>query len=104
MPFVGTPAVKVSAATAQVAMPPFKVAGLAPVQVKPATVLVNVTIPVGVPLPGAVGVTWAKNVRGWPETAGLDDGVTTTLVASVFPGVTTASAVSALAPKLASPE
>src|ERR1051326_6871402 len=31
----------------------------------------KVTVPVGVPLPGAVAVTVAVNVTDWPETEGL---------------------------------
>jgi hypothetical protein len=34
---------------------------------------VNVTVPVGVPPPGATGMTLAVNVTGCPATAGFGD-------------------------------
>src|SRR5690349_23599285 len=36
----------------------------------------NVTVPVGVPLPGATADTVAVNVTGWPKTEGLAEDVT----------------------------
>ena len=35
--------------------------------------LLKVTVPVGVPVPGAVAVTVAVNVTDWPYTDGLAD-------------------------------
>ena len=42
----------------------------------------KVTVPVGVPLPGAVAVTVAVKVTDWPKTDGLAEEVTTVLVPS----------------------
>ena len=39
-------------------------------------VSVNVTVPVGVPVPGATADTVAVNVTDWPDTDGLPDDVT----------------------------
>ena len=36
-------------------------------------VSVNVTVPVGVPVPGATADTVAVNVTDWPDTDGLGD-------------------------------
>ena len=44
----------------------------------------KVTVPVGVPLPGAAAITVAVNVTGWPNTEGLAEAVTTVLVPSWF--------------------
>ena len=42
----------------------------------------NVTVPVGVPDPGALAVTVAVNVTVWPNTDGLTDDTTVVAVAS----------------------
>ena len=42
----------------------------------------NVTVPVGVPEPGALAVIVAVNVTDWPNTEGLAEEVTTETVAS----------------------
>jgi hypothetical protein len=46
--------------------------------------LVKVTVPVGVPAPGAVTDSVAVNVTGWPKTVGFVPLVTTRLVLAVF--------------------
>jgi hypothetical protein len=54
---------------------------LPPVQAsEPAGEKVNFTVPVGVPVPGDFGVTFAVNVADWPALIGLADGVTVVLV------------------------
>jgi hypothetical protein len=40
----------------------------------------KVTVPVGVPAPGATGETVAVNITDWPETEGLTDEVTAVVV------------------------
>ena len=56
---------------AKVATPPLSV----PVpRVAPPSL--NVTLPVGVPLPGAAAVTVAVKVTDWPKTEGFADDVT----------------------------
>ncbi len=42
----------------------------------------NVTMPVGMPEPGALAVTVAVNVTDWPKTEGLTEDDTELLVAS----------------------
>ena len=44
----------------------------------------NVTVPVGVPEPGALAVTVDVNVTDWPKTEGLADDDTELLVPSWF--------------------
>jgi hypothetical protein len=61
----------------------------------------NVTVPVGVPLPGAVAATVAVNVTACPKTDGFTDEVTDVLVAALF--TVWVSVVDVLALKLASP-
>jgi hypothetical protein len=52
-----------------------------PIDVVPS---LNVTVPVGVPLPGAVVLTVAVNVTDWPNTDGFVDDATVVLVAAAF--------------------
>ena len=61
----------------------------------------NVTVPPGIPLPGATGLTVAVNVTGWPDT----DGVTEEPTATVVPAALTVwlSAEEVLELKLVSP-
>src|SRR2546425_12642574 len=40
----------------------------------------KVTVPVGVPAPGATAATVAVNVTGWPDTVGLAEAVTVLVV------------------------
>ncbi len=47
----------------------------------------NVTVPVGVPLPGGVEVTVAVKVTAWPNTDGLPEAVTAVLVSALTMGV-----------------
>src|SRR5262249_38094649 len=57
----------------------------------------NVTVPVGVPAPGATAATVAVKVTAWPVVAGLTDDPRATVVAA---GVTvTAAAAELLSPK-----
>ena len=49
-----------------VATPPFKVP--VPIEFPPSR---NVTVPVGVPVPGAAAETVAVNVTDWPQTEGF---------------------------------
>ena len=42
----------------------------------------NVTVPVGIPEPGASAVIVAVNVTDWPKTDGFADEATTDVVAS----------------------
>ena len=44
----------------------------------------NVTVPVGVPAPGATGETVAVNVTDWPNTDGLTEEVTVVLVSALL--------------------
>jgi hypothetical protein len=44
----------------------------------------KVTVPVGVPAPGALAVTVAVNVTAWPNTEGLAEAVTIVLVPSAL--------------------
>ncbi len=44
----------------------------------------NVTVPVGIPEPGASAVTVAVKVTDWPNTEGLCEAVTAVEVVSVF--------------------
>jgi hypothetical protein len=46
--------------------------------------LLKVTVPVGVPVPGAVAVTVAVSVTDWPYTDGLTDELTAVEAPSVF--------------------
>ena len=45
--------------------------------------LLNVTVPVGTPLPGAFAATVAEKVTHWPYTDGFTDDVTEVVVASL---------------------
>src|SRR6185437_13762631 len=63
----------------KVAIPPVSVPvpiGLAPSR--------NVTVPVGVPAPGATAETVAVNVTDWPKTDGFCDEVTSVAVLALF--------------------
>ncbi len=42
----------------------------------------NITVPVGVPVPGAVGISTAVNTTGCPEAEGLTEEITTDVVPS----------------------
>ena len=42
--------------------------------------MTKVTVPVGVPAPGATGATVAVKVTGWPKTDGSGDEVTVVVV------------------------
>jgi len=44
----------------------------------------NVTIPVGVPLPGATAATVAVNVTDWPNTDGLCEEITVVELDALF--------------------
>jgi hypothetical protein len=44
----------------------------------------NVTVPVGVPLPGATTLTVAVNVTDWPNTDGLCEELTTVELPALF--------------------
>lgn len=46
--------------------------------------LLNVTVPVGMPLPGAFAVTEAVKVTGWLNTEGFADELTAVVLASLF--------------------
>src|ERR671923_1044522 len=45
--------------------------------------ILNWTVPVGVPPPGAIGVTVAVNETGWPKQLGLTEAVTTVAVSAL---------------------
>ena len=59
------------------------------------------TVPVGVPLPGAVGLTVAVKVTDWPKTEGFADVTTAVVVPSCLTVWLTAAEV--LVVKLGSP-
>lgn len=63
----------------------------------------NVTVPEGMPEPGALAVTVAVNVTDWPKTVGMPD-VTTTVVVLSWLTVWPPDNVPALAEKIESPE
>ena len=44
----------------------------------------NVTVPVGVPFPGATAVTMAVNVTDWPNTDGLCEEITVDELNALF--------------------
>src|ERR1043166_3464338 len=44
----------------------------------------KVTVPVGVPLPGAGALTVAVKVTGWPDTEGLTEEATVVVVLAAF--------------------
>ena len=46
--------------------------------------IVNVTVPLGVPAPGATAATVAVNVTDWPNTEGLAEEVTTVEVSALL--------------------
>jgi hypothetical protein len=52
----------------------------------PSTVapFLNVTVPVGVPFPGATAATVAVNVTDWPNTDGLCEEITTVELPALF--------------------
>ena len=53
----------------------------------------NVTVPVGVPAPGATAATVAVNVIDWPKTDGWADDVTAVVVNAWFTAWVTAGEV-----------
>jgi len=67
------------AALENVALPPLSVP--VPNTVAP---FLNVTVPVGVPLPGATAVTVAVNITDWPNTDGLCEEITTVELPALF--------------------
>ena len=79
---------------ANVALPP------APTATVPRITLpsLNVTVPVGVPRPGATAATVAVKVTAWPVTAGLTDEARATAVVARL--TVTATAAEALFAKL----
>jgi hypothetical protein len=79
-----------------VATPPLNV----PVPIVAAPSL-NVTVPPGVPAPGALALTVAVNVTLWPNTVGLSEVVTPVLVSALFTVCVSVGEVLVL--KLASP-
>ncbi|MEU6084281.1 hypothetical protein [Streptomyces sp. NPDC047108] len=64
--------------------------------------MVKVTVPVGVPEPGATGATLAVKVTAWPDTDGFGDDETVVVLA-VLPGRLVWVPVSADGKKLESP-
>ena len=68
-----------SAEVVKVAMPPLSVP--VPMGLPPSR---NVTVPTGVPAPGATGDTVAVNVTDWPKTDGLTDEVTVVAVLALL--------------------
>lgn len=62
----------------------------------------NVTVPVGVPAPGAVALTVAVATTGWPKTLGLGETFTATVDTSRFTICVNTDELLAL--KLLSPE
>ncbi len=64
---------------------------------------VKLTVPAGVPLPGAVAVTVAVKVRDCPETAGLAEDENSTRVDAAV-GAETDTAEEVLVAKFVSPE
>ena len=63
----------------KVAMPPLSVP--VPIGLPPSR---NVTVPVGVPVPGATGETVAVKVTDWPKTEGFADEVTAVVVSALL--------------------
>ena len=80
-----------------VAVPPLKVTVPSTVEAP----LPNVTVPVGVPEPGALTVTFAVNVTGWPQTDGLLLDVRVVVVGALPP--TACTMLEVLVRKLPSP-
>ena len=72
--WVATPRLEV----VRLALPPLRVA--VPRELEPS---LKVTVPVGVPLPGAAAATVAVKVTDWPKTEGFADDVTEVVVASL---------------------
>jgi hypothetical protein len=62
-----------------VAFPP--ISGLEPKEVAPSF---KVTVPVGVPLPGATTATVAVNVTAWPKCDGFGEEVSVVVVADLL--------------------
>jgi len=81
----------------KVALPPDSVP--VPIEMPPSR---NVTVPVGVPAPGATAFTIAVKVIAWPNTVGLTDEVTELEDEALFTDWVIAA--DALAAKLLSPE
>ena len=86
----------VSAKVVNVALPPESVA--VPSVVAPSK---NVTVPVGVPAPGAAALTVAMNTTEWPNTEGFTVDVTVVETDALFTVCVMAAEV--LPPKLLSP-
>ena len=63
----------------------------------------NVTVPVGVPAPGATAATVAVKVSDWPKTDGLGPVVRATVVVVLAWPTTCVTVLEALAAKLAVP-
>ena len=63
----------------------------------------NVTFPVGDPLPGAVTLIVAVNVTDWPNTDGIPDVPSATVVSALLTVCAVAGDEAALALKLPSP-
>ena len=63
-----------------VALPPESVTALP----KFTPLVLNCTVPVGVPAPGATAVTVAVNVTAWPNTEGLAEEVTAVVVSALL--------------------
>src|ERR1051325_4250429 len=72
-----------SAAVEQVATPlPFTTCALQPPMLRPLSL--KTTVPVGVPLPGALTITVAVKVTDWPKTAWFTEEVIAVLVLALF--------------------
>ena len=65
---------------------------------------VKVTVPLGVPAPGATAATVAMKVTVWPNTDGLGDELTVVLLEALFTTWGEAESVPELVRKLPSPE
>ena len=63
----------------------------------------KVTVPVGVPVPGAVAVIVAVKMTDWPKTEGLADEVTAVVVLALLTVWVNGEPVLLLVLKLASP-
>ena len=64
----------------------------------------NVTVPVGVPAPGATAATVAVKVTAWPVTAGLTDDPRATVVAARLTVTVTAAEVLSAKPPVPAKE
>ena len=65
--------------------------------------IVNVTVPVGVPVPGETALTVAVNVTVWPETEGLAEETTVVALLALLTVWVNGAAVLLLVLKLESP-